>query len=219
MYLTAQRVKNTGAVRIKHYGIDEPDLISYEYDSPTPEHIIDYSDVVREKLKLSGICDTAALVELFEGCSIAEAARRLRQQLMDVNQTALHGDTVRYLKEETERHYDHTRFYSARYDRMITEIGPDDEREVFPAAHVLLHHTVVAVSINQRRRKPNRWINKVTQKLVNCGVNTVELLESKLKDNTLTLVLQRHGLPKFHIMTIYGFNLILDTSDFRQGRS
>ena len=219
VYLTAQRVKNTGTVRIKHYGIDEPDLISYEYVSPTPEHIIDYSDVIREKLKLSGIRDTETLAELFEDCSIAEAARRLGQQLRDVNQTSLHGDTVRYLKEETERHYDHIRFYSARYDRMITEIGPDDERELFPAAHVLLHHTVVAVSINQRRRKPNRWINKVTRKLVNCGVNTVELLESKLKDNTLNLVLQRHGLPKFHIMTIYGFNLILDTSDFRQGRS
>jgi hypothetical protein len=219
VYLTAQRVKNTGTVRIKHYGIDEPDLISYEYVSPTPEHIIDYSDVIREKLKLSGIRDTETLAELFEDCSIAEAARRLGQQLRDVNQTSLHGDTVRYLKEETERHYDHIRFYSARYDRMITEIGPDDERELFPAAHVLLHHTVVAVSINQRRRKPNRWINKVTRKLVNCGVNTVELLESKLNDNTLNLVLQRHGLPKFHIMTIHGFNLILDTSDFRQGRS
>ena len=219
VYLTAQRVKNTGTVRIKHYGINQPDLISYEYDTPTPEHIIDYSDVVREKLKLSGIRNTSALVDLFEDCSITEATARLRQQLFDVNQTALNTDTVRYLKEETERHYDHIRFYSARYDRMVAEIGPDDEREVFPAAHVLLHHTVVAVSINQRRRKPNRWINKVTRKLVNCGINTVELLESKLQDNTLSLVLQRHGLPKFHLMTIYGFNLILDTSDFRQGRS
>ncbi|OEU19788.1 hypothetical protein FRACYDRAFT_235849 [Fragilariopsis cylindrus CCMP1102] len=221
VYLTAQRVKNTGTVRIKSYDVDDDDvpLVSYEYNTPTPEHIIDYSDVIREKLKLSGIRDIAALVELFEGCSVAEAARRLRQQLIDVNQTALHGDTVRYLKEETDRHDDHLRFYKARYDRMITEIGPDDEREVFPQAHVLLHHTVVAVSINQRRRKPNRWINKVTRKLVNCGINTVELLESALKGHQLNNILHRHGLPKFHQMTVSGFHLILNTSDFHEGRS
>ncbi|OEU10829.1 hypothetical protein FRACYDRAFT_246701 [Fragilariopsis cylindrus CCMP1102] len=205
VYLTAQRVKNTGTVRIKSYDVDDDDvpLVSYEYDSPTPEHIIDYSDVVREKLKLSGIRNIAALDDLFEGCSVAEAARRLRQQLIDVNQTALHGDTVRYLKEETDRHHDHLRFYKARYDRMITEIGPDDERMVFPQAHVLLHHTVVAVSINQRRRKPNRWINKVTRKLVNCGINTVELLESALKGHQLNNILHRHGLPKFTCYSLY----------------
>ena len=126
---------------------------------------------------------------------------------------------LRYLKEETDRHHDHLRFYKARYDRMITEIGPDDERMVFPQAHVLLHHTVVAVSINQRRRKPNRWINKVTRKLVNCGINTVELLESALKGHQLNNILHRHGLPKFHQMTVSGFHLILNTSDFHQGLS
>ncbi|OEU05857.1 hypothetical protein FRACYDRAFT_257799 [Fragilariopsis cylindrus CCMP1102] len=205
VYLTAQRVKNAGTVRIKSYDTDDDDvpLVSYEYDSPTPEHIIDYSDVVREKLKLSGIRNIAALDDLFEGCSVAEAARRLRQQL---------SMSIKML-------YMVIQFYKARYDRMITEIGPDDGRVVFPQAHVLLHHTVVAVSINQRRRKPNRWINKVTRKLVNCGINTVELLESALKGHQLNNILHRHGLPKFHQMTVSGFHLILNTSDFHQGLS
>jgi hypothetical protein len=102
---------------------------------------------------------------------------------------------------------------------MIDEIGMDEEPAVFPRANVLLHHTVSAVSINQRRHKPNWWVNKVTLKLINCDITTVELLESKLQSGTLNDHIHKRHLPCLHQITIYGFRLILGMEDFCQDRS
>jgi hypothetical protein len=65
------------------------------------------------------------------------------------------------------------------------EIGSDVELKLFPTANALIHHVVSAVAINQHRHKPNRWVNKVIQKLINCDISTIELLESKLSADSL----------------------------------
>jgi hypothetical protein len=101
---------------------------------------------------------------------------------------------------------------------MMDEIGIDDKPETFPRANVLLHHVVSAVSINQHRQKPNRWVNKVTLKLINCGITTVELLESKLESDTLNVAINQRNLPRLHQITIYGFRLILGMKDFCRSR-
>jgi hypothetical protein len=139
-------------------------------------------------------------------------------QLNDVDQKGLKTSTVRLLKEETYRHLAHTIHNQIRYDQMMDEIGADDEPGTFPRANVLLHHIVYVVSINQHRQKPNWWVNKVTMKLINYGITTVELLEAKLESNTLNDIINQHGLPRLRRITIYGFRLILGMKDFRQGR-
>jgi hypothetical protein len=127
--------------------------------------------------------------------------------------------TVRLLKEETLRHIAHSSYNSFWYDQMNDKIGTDDEPAIFPRANVLLHHTVTAVSINQCRHKPNRWMNKVTLKLINCDITTVKLLESKLQSDTLNTHIKQKNLPRLHQITIYGFRLILGMEDFCRGRS
>jgi hypothetical protein len=219
MYLTSQRVNNKGDVRVVHYERGRPDLISHEYSSPCAESIIDYADAIRLKLKLAGIHDSNDLMTIFEDRNVIEASAIFKAQLNDVEQTGLKTSTVRLLKEETIRHIAHRVHNSIRYDQMIDEIGVDDEPATFPQANVLLHHTISAVSINQRRHKPNRWVNKVTLKLVNCGITTIELLESKLQSDTLNDHIHEKRLPRLHQITIYGFRLILGMEDFCRGRS
>ena len=231
VYLTAQRVNNTGEdVRIKHYDTNRADLISLEYGSPTPEAIIDYSDVLRLKLQIAGICDIDDLTDIFEDCSVTDASTDIRMRMIAVCQTPLRTNTVSLLKEETYRHKAHLGYNSARYAVMCGEIGRDDEPIHYPAAHVLLHHTIVAVASFQQRRKPTRWINKVTRKMTECHINSREQLENVIRNNTINDVFQQYHKPSFHKMTINGFKHILGievnqgyiagyTQDFRHGRS
>ena len=113
---------------------------------------------------------------------------------------------------------------------MCGEIGRDDAPIHYPAAHVLLHHTIVAVASYQQRRKPTRWINKVARKMTECHINSREQLENVIRDNTINDVFKQYNKPSFHKMTINGFKHILGieinqgyiagyTQDFRQGRS
>jgi hypothetical protein len=141
-----------------------------------------------------------------------------KMQLNDVDQKGLKPSTVCLLKEETYRHLAHAIHNPIRYEQMMDEIGADNKPDTFPRANILLYHVVSAVSINQHRQKPNRWINKVTLKLINCGITTVELLESKLESNTLNDAINQHGLPRLRQITIYGFRLILGMEDFCRGR-
>jgi hypothetical protein len=101
---------------------------------------------------------------------------------------------------------------------MIDEIGADVALEVFPTANVLLHYVVSAFAINQHRHKPNGWINRVTQKLIDCGINTIDQLETKLRNGTLNDHINEHESPQLHQVTIHGFKLILGMADFHQGR-
>jgi hypothetical protein len=218
LYHTSQRVNNKGNVIIVHYDSNRPELISHQYDSPCAESIIDYSDAMRLKLKLAGIHDSTDLMTIFEGHTDLEAANIFKRQLQDVDQTGLKTSTVRLLKEETIRHLMHANYNQLRYIKMIDEIGVDVEMETFPTMNVLLHHVVSAVAINQHRHKPNRWVNKVTRKLIKCGINTIEQLEKQLDDGTLNEHFRDHQLPRLHQITIHGFQLILGMADFHQGR-
>jgi hypothetical protein len=219
LYLTSQRVNNRGNVQVIHYERNNPELISHEYDSPCAESIIDYGDALRLKLKLAGIHDSNDLMAIFDDRNAVEAAVVFKAQLNNVEQKGLKASTVRLLKEEIHRHLAHARYNSIRYNQMIDEIGIDDELEIFPSAHVLLHHVVSAVAINQHRHKPNRWVNKVTLKLINCGITTIKQLELKLRSDKLNDHIHQHDLPRLHQVTIHGFKLILGMADFRQGRS
>jgi hypothetical protein len=78
---------------------------------------------------------------------------------------------------------------------------------------------VSAVAINQARRKPNRWVNKITHKLIDAGITSIQQLESKLDSSSLNSHLANLGMPTFHAVTIMGFIRILGTADFRQGQS
>jgi hypothetical protein len=218
MYHTSQRINNLGDVYTFNYDSSIPNLISYNYDSPTPGAIIDYADAIRLKLKLAGIHDTSDLMAIFEGRTDTEASHTFRQQLEDVEQQGFKTSTVRILREETMRHVSHTHFNILRYQQMIEEIGEDVDLQTFPKMNVLLHHVVSAVAINQRRHKPNRWVNRVTHKLIKCEINTIEQFETKLNNDSLNECLRKRQLPRFHQVTIQGFKLILGTADFRQGR-
>ena len=152
VYLTARRVNNPGDnVRIKHYEVNSLDLISHEYGSPTPESIVDYSDVLCLRLQIAGIHDLHDLTDIFDDCSITDTSTDLRQRIIAVNKVALHTNTVRHLKEETYRHKAHHGYNSVRYSVMCSKISRDDEPINFPAAHVLLRHTIVAVASYQQR--------------------------------------------------------------------
>jgi hypothetical protein len=82
-----------------------------------------------------------------------------------------------------------------------------------------MQHVVTSVAINQNRRKPNRWMNKITHKLINAGIVSIDQLESKVDSHTLNEHLDDHGMPRLHIVTIMGFQQILSMPDFHQGRS
>jgi hypothetical protein len=102
---------------------------------------------------------------------------------------------------------------------MNIEIGVDAMMMVFPNENTLLHHVVACTAIKQDRRKPNRWVNKITQKLINVGITSIDKLESNINDDTLNECLDDHGVPQLHDITVRGFKQMLGTQDFHQGRS
>jgi hypothetical protein len=219
LYHTSQRINNKGDVRIVHYERGRADLITHEYTSPCAESVIDYADAMRLKLKLAGIHDSTDLMTIFEDRTDAQAFNVFKIQLNDVDQNSIKTSTVHILREETLRHISHAIHNSIRCAQMSVEIGIDAEPEIFPTAHVLLHHVVSAVAINQRRHKPNRWVNKVTRKLIDCGITTINQLEVKLELDALNDHFHQHDVPRLHQVTIHGFKLIMGIADFRQGRS
>jgi hypothetical protein len=128
-------------------------------------------------------------------------------------------NTVKILRQETVRTIEHTGHNSIRFHSMEMEIEVDAMMDTFPPNNALLHHVVAAVSINQDRRKPNRWVNKMTRKLIDAGITSIQQLESKLDSNSLNSHLKSQGMPTLHAITITGFIRVLGTADFRQGRS
>jgi hypothetical protein len=102
---------------------------------------------------------------------------------------------------------------------MEMEIGADAMMQTFPTDNTLLHHVVSCVAINQDRRKPNQWVNKIMQKLIDSGITSIDKLESKIDDDTLNECLGSHGMPRLHAITISGFAHIIGSQDFHQGRS
>jgi hypothetical protein len=101
---------------------------------------------------------------------------------------------------------------------MTREIGLDVAMDSFYADVVLIHHVVSAVAIMQHRRRPNRWVNKITNKLIKAGITSTSILESKLNSRCLNDHLGRHHLPRLHHITMIGFEQVLGMTDFCQGR-
>jgi hypothetical protein len=91
--------------------------------------------------------------------------------------------------------------------------------ETFPRSNTILHHVVSSVAINQSRRKPNRWVNRITNKLINAGITSIGQFESKINDGTLNDYLHAHDMPRLNAVTIVGLAHVIGTSDFRQGWS
>jgi hypothetical protein len=221
IYHTAQRVllNETTNVYVFNYEQNRPDLISHTYDSPVPESIIDYSDALRFKLKSAGIHDVTRLMFILSSRTDAEAMACLKRMLNEVGMKGLSLNTVKTLRKEAIRTIAHVGHNNIRFHTMEMEIGVDSMMNTFPPENALLHHVVAAVAINQGRRKPNRWVNKMTRKLIDAGITSIQQLESKLDSNSLNNHLKSQGMPTLHDITIMGFIRILGTADFRQGRS
>jgi hypothetical protein len=220
IYHTAQRVLHVGGqnVSIFHYEPGRPDLISHKYNRNVPESIIDYSDALRFKFKRAGINDTTMLSLIMSSRTDTQVMTVLKDKFNAVGMKGINTSTVKILRQENERNIAHEKYNCLRYHNMELEIGIDAMMETFPRENTLLHHVVSAACINQNRRKPNRWVNKVTHKLINAGITSIELLQSKIESNNLNEHLDDRGMPRLHDITINGFTYILGTEDFRQGR-
>jgi hypothetical protein len=140
-----------------------------------------------------------------------DAMAALKLKFNAVGLKGINTSTVKILREENNRNLEHWQFNCLRYHNMEIIIGVDAMMKTFPVDNTILHHVVSCVAINQDRRKPNRCVNKITQKLIDADITSIEQLESKINDN--------HGMPRLHAITISGFTHIIGTPDFRQGRS
>jgi hypothetical protein len=221
IYHTAQRVlhKSPRTVSIYHHEPGRPELISHTYGPNVPESIIDYSDVLRFKFKQAGIHDTTTVMSILSNLSDADAMTALKLKFNAVGLKGINTSTVKILREENNRNLEHWEHNRLRYHRMEMEIGVDAMMMTFPIETTLLHHVVACTATKQDRRKPNRWVNKITQKLIDAGITTIEDLESKVSNDTLNECLDVNGMPRLHDITIRGFTQMLGTEDFRQGRS
>jgi hypothetical protein len=221
VYHTAQRVmhKRSTTVNIFHYAPGRPELISHEYGPNIPESIVDYSDVLRFKFKKVGIHDTTTLMSILSNRTDIGAMMALKLKFNAVGLKEINTSTVKILREENDRNRQHYEHNNHRYHTMGMEIGADAMMQKFPTNNTLLHHVVSRVAINQDRRKPSRWVNKITQKLIDSGITSIDGLESKIDDDTLNECLDSHGIPRLHAITISGFTHIIGNQDFHQGRS
>jgi hypothetical protein len=220
IYHTAQRVLHIGGqnVSIFHYEPGRLDLITHKYNKNVPESIIDYSDALRFKFKRAGIHDTTMLSLILSGWTDTQIMAALKDKFNAVGMKGINTSTVKILREENVRNIAHQKYNCLRYHHMEVEIGVDAMMETFPRENTLLHHVVSAVGIKQNRRKPNRWVNKITHKLINAGITSIEQLQSKIESNSLNDHLSNHGMPRLHDITINVFTHILGTEDFCQGR-
>jgi hypothetical protein len=221
VYHTAQQVmhKRSTTVNIFHYAPGRPELISHEYGQNIPESIVNYFDVLRFKFKKVGIHDTTTLMSILSNQTDIDAMTALKLKFNAVGLKGINTSTVKILREENDRSRQHWEHNNHRYHTMEMEIGVNAMMKAFPTDNTLLHHVVSCVAINQDRRKPNRWVNKITQKLIDSGITSIEELESKIDDDTLNECLDSHGMPRLHAITISGFTHIIGNQDFHQGRS
>jgi hypothetical protein len=221
IYHTAHRVmlESSRTVGIFHYELGRPELISHTYGRNIPESIVDYSDVLQFKFKQAGIHDTTTLMSILSNPTDIDAMKAMKLKFNDVGLKGINTSTIKILREENNRNRAHEQHNCQRYHIMNMEIGTDVMMMTFPVDHTLLHHVVSCVAIKQDRRKPNRWVNKITQKLIDSGITTIQELDSKINDGTLNECLDDHGMPRLHDITIKGFKQMTTTPDFCQGRS
>ena len=84
------------------------------------------------------------------------------------------------------------------------EIGADSMMMAFPTKNTLLHHVVSCVAINQDWQKPNRWVNKIIQKLIDTDITSIEILKSIIDKGNLNECLDDYDVPWLHAITISG---------------
>ena len=84
------------------------------------------------------------------------------------------------------------------------EIGADSMMMAFPTNNTLLHHVVSCVAINQDWQKPNRWVNKIIQKLIDTDITSIEILKSIIDNGNLNECLDDYDVPLLHAITISG---------------
>jgi hypothetical protein len=221
IYHTVQRVlhRDSQDVGIYHYVPCCPDLITHTYGRNIPESIIDYSDALRFKFKRAGIHDTTMLMSILSNRTDIDVMAELKRKFNAVGLKGINTSTVKILREETIRSHAHRQWNSSQYHTMEFEIGVDAIMETFPGGITLLHHVVSSVAVNQNRRKPNHWVNKITHKLIDVGITSIEQLQARIDSNDINELFNDRGMPQLHAVTIIGFTHILGTTDFRQGRS
>jgi hypothetical protein len=197
IYHTAHRVmhKNSRQVGIFHYEPGRPELISHTYGPNVPESIVDYSDVLRFILNQAGVHDTTTLMSILLNRTDVDALTALKLKFNAVGLKGVNTSTVKILREKNNRNLEHWGHNSQQYHIMEMEIGIDAMMMVFLIDITLLRRMISCVAIRQDRRKPNRWVNKITQKLIDAGITSIEELESKINDNTLNECLDDHGMP------------------------
>jgi hypothetical protein len=149
------------------------DLISLTYGRDIPESIIDYSDALRYKFKRAGIHDVLTLTLLMRNRADIDVMAELKERFNTVGVKGINTSTVKLIREEVNRNNAHQDHNSSQYETMEFEIGIDATMETFPRNNTLLHHVVPSVVINQNRRKPNRWLNKITHKLIDVGITSI----------------------------------------------
>jgi hypothetical protein len=218
MYHTAQRIKNKTDVYTINYDPNRPALISYNYRDQTAKSIIDYSDSLRVKFKMIGMNDSTDLMTEFENPTDSEVASSINRRFANANLKGVHTSTIAMLREETIRNIEHVNYNFIRYTQMTREIGFDVEMDLFPVDVVLIHHVVSVVAIMQHRRGPNRWVNKITNKLIKADITSTSILESKLNLQCLNDHLGHHHLPQLHHITMIGLEQVIGMTDFHQGR-
>jgi hypothetical protein len=187
IYHTAHRVlkKDSQNVGIYHYLPGRRDLITHTYDRNISESIIDYSDILRFNFKRVGIHDTTMLMPILSKRTDIDVMTDLKSKLNAVDMKAINTSTVKILREEAIRSYAHRQWNSNRYHTMEFEIGEDTTMETFPRANTLLHHVASSVAINQNRHKPNRWVNKITHKLIDVGITSIEQFQAGIDSNNI----------------------------------
>ena len=231
LYHTAHRVmhKKSSKVTVFRYDPESPDLTCHNYGPyimGVPESILDYADALRYKFKMAGILDIPQLLD--EYITMDNDINNMKQLKIRFNDCGFKGintSTVTIIREEIMKSLAHKKFNGLRYRQMILEIGPDfrmtfwDDEDKFvkernldliePAGVRALHHVVYTVAVTQGRHKPNRWINKVVQKLINSNINSIYDIETCMDDHSLNNRIEQHGMPRLHDVTIYGITRAL----------
>jgi hypothetical protein len=203
-----------------HYVPGCLDLITHTYDRNLPESIIDYSDALRFKFKRTGIHDNIMLMSILSKHTDIDVMAELKRRFNSVGMKGINTSTVKILREESNRSHAHRQWNSSRYHTMEFVIGVDATMETFPRANTLLHHNVVSsVAINQNRHKPNRWVNKITYKLIDVGITSIKQLQTRIDLNDIIELFDDHDMPRLHAVTIIGFAHVPGTTDFCQGQS
>jgi hypothetical protein len=109
IYHTTHRVmhKSSRTVGIFHYEPGHPELISRTYGPNVPESIIDYSDVLRFKLKQAGVHDTTTLMSILSNRTDIDAMTALKLKFNTVGLKGINTSTVKILREENDRNLKH----------------------------------------------------------------------------------------------------------------